>query len=113
LVGGHAPRHGGQFGDADDLYHYEVLLESSRRLILYVNDERNEPLDVRSLDGRWVLRPDDATPVAGRLTPSDDGVYFVAELPVDAREDPVHVKVEVLKGEQWAAMEFFLPRATE
>jgi len=32
----HGPRHGGYFGDADDLYHYELVLESSDQLALYV-----------------------------------------------------------------------------
>ena len=109
----HAPRHGGHFGDADDLYHYEVLLEPSARLILYVNDEHNEPLDVRPLTGRWTLNPDGPTPVTGTFHPEDSGRYFFAALPALADADPVHMKVEVLKGDAWAGMEFYLPRPSE
>ena len=105
----HKPRHGGQFGDADDLYHYEVLLESSNRLILYVNDEHNAPLDARSLTGHWTLNPDAPSPISGAFTPSEDGTYLFATLP-SLESDPVHVKVAVLKEDVWAEMEFYLPQ---
>ena len=104
----HKPRHGGYFGDADDLYHYEVLVDAARRLILYVNDDHNRPLDVRPLQGKWTLNPDDPAPVTGAFTPSPDGAYFVSELP-PITADPIHVAVAVLKGRLWATMEFYLP----
>jgi len=104
----HKPRHGGYFGDADDLYHYEVLLTPSNRLILYVNDEHNTPLDVRPLTGRWTLNPDVPSPVTESLIPSEDGAYFFAMLP-PSESDPLHVKVAVLRGDVWAEMEFYLP----
>ncbi len=107
-VGEHHPRHGGFFGDADDLYHYEILLDAPHQLRLYVNDSRNLPLNVRTLQGRWVLDPDSASPTTGTFTPAIDGAYFLADLP-PIHEDPVHVKVEVLKGQVWAPMEFDLP----
>ena len=107
-VGEHRPRHGGLFGDADDLYHYEVLLDAPHRLRLYVNDERNRPLNVRLLQGRWTLDPDGPSPAGGAFTPAIDGAYFSAELPPLA-SDPVHIEVAVLKGTVWAAMEFDLP----
>lgn len=108
----HAPRHGGQFGDADDLYHYELLLEPGNRLVLYVNDEHNTPLDVRPLTGRWTLSPDSPGAATGSFTPSEDGAYFFADLP-PLDTDPVHVAVAVLNGEVWAEMEFYLPRKEE
>ena len=104
----HKPRHGGYFGDADDLYHYEVLLQTGGRLILYVNDDYNRPLDVRALDGRWTLEPDSSSPLSGVFTPAEDGAYFVATL-LPLQADPVHVKVAVSKDGVWAGMEFFLP----
>ena len=104
----HRPRHGGFFGDADDLYHYEVLLEPGSRLVLYVNDEHNRPLDVRALEGRWTLNPDHPVPMSGALTPSEDGAYFLALLP-SISADPIHVKVAVPKGAALAEMEFYLP----
>ncbi len=107
----HKPRHGGYFGDADDLYHYEVLLDGHRRLILYVNDDHNRPLDVRPLQGRWTLNPDDPAPVTGTFTPAPDGAYFVSELP-PVTTDPIHVAVAVLKGRLWAKMEFYIPRSS-
>ncbi len=106
----HQPRHGGQFGDADDLYHYEVLLEAPNRLILYVNDELNRPLDVRTLQGQWTLEPDSAHPQYGIFEPSTDGTRFVATLPA-LSVDPVHIKVAVPKGSLLAEMEFYLRKA--
>ena len=107
-VGEHAPRHGGFFGDAGDLYHYELLLDSPNHLRLYVNDEHNRPLNTQLLTGRWTLDPDASSPQTGSFAPSIDGGYFLAALP-PLTQFPVHVKVEVRKGEQWAPMEFFLP----
>jgi len=105
----HGPRHGGSFGDANDLYHYELMSPTTGELALYVNDHLNRPLDVRTLEGRWVLDPDTASPVTGPFVPSADGTHFVASLPKRPRTGPLHVKVEVLKGAQWVGMEFYLP----
>ena len=107
-VGEHHARHGGQFGDADDLYHYEVLLDSPRQLRLYVNDERNRPLNTKFLQGRWTLDPDGPAPRRGTFTPTIDGAYLTAPLP-PGLGDPVHLEVSVLKGTTWAPMEFYLP----
>ncbi len=107
-VGEHGPRHGGIFGDADDLYHYELVLDPPHQLRLYVNDEHNRPLNVQRLRGRWRLDPDGPSPVAGRFAPSVDGGYFSAILP-QAHADLVHVEVSVQKGDLWATMEFYLP----
>ena len=104
----HKPKHGGYFGDADDLYHYEVLLKPDNQLILYVNDDHNRSLDVRPLQGKWTLNPDDPKPIAGEFTPSHDGAYFSATLPA-VRTNPLHIEVAVLKGRLWATMEFYLP----
>lgn len=79
-----------------------------RELILYVNDDHNRPLDVRALEGRWTLSPDDPQPTTGTFTPSSDGAYLQAQLP-PTRQDPLHVEVAVLKGRIWARMEFYLP----
>lgn len=109
----HQPRHGGQFGDADDLYHYELVFEAPNRLKLYVNDEQNRPLDTQRLEGRWTLNPDSAAPVRGAFTPAEHGAYFLGELPAGVHATPLlptaHFEVEVLKGAQWVPMEFFLP----
>lgn len=106
----HKPRHGGIFGDADDVYHYEVLLQGGQ-LILYVNDDYNRPLNVRALQARWKLNPDSENPPAGSFAPSPDGAYFIADLPITAA-NPIHVEVAVLKGRLWAPLEFFVPRAS-
>ena len=108
-VGEHQPRHGGYFGDADDLYHYEVVLDAPNQMRLYVNDERNRPLNVQRLQGRWILDPDGPAPRSGFFAPSIDGGYFTTPLPVPLR-DPVHVDIAVKKGEIWASMEFSLPK---
>lgn len=108
-VGEHRPRRGGQFGDADDLYHYELLLDAPRQLRLYVNDEHNRQLNAKLLQGRWTLDPDGPSPRRGTFTPSVDGAFFVATLPV-VTGDTVHVEVAVLKGSIWVPMEFSLSR---
>lgn len=107
----HAPRHGGYFGDADDLYHYEVLLNGQRQLVLYVNDSLNRPMSVRGLKGEWRLNPDEPSSIRGAFHPSSDGAYFVAELPPH-HADPLHVEVAVLKGRVWVRMEFSLPASS-
>ncbi len=107
-VGEHAPRHGGLFGDADDRYHYEVVLDSPVHVRLYVNDERNLPLNVRHLQGRWTLNADTVSAVSGLFTPSIDGAYFEATLPrTTGRSLPI--EVEVQKGRMWVSMEFEVP----
>jgi hypothetical protein len=106
----HRPKHGGYFGDAEDLFHYEVLREAPGKLLLYVNDERNRPLDVRTLQGQWVARPDDPDAVSGAFVPSADGERFEATLPDgEAQQEVLTVKVEVLRGNEWVGMEFALP----
>ena len=107
-VGEHRARHGGMFGDADDLYHYEALLDAPTQLRLYVNDERNRPLNTRLLRGEWTLEPDSPSPKTGALSPSIDGAYFLGTLP-PVTGDPVDVEVAVLKGTTWVRMEFILP----
>ncbi len=105
----HRPLHGGYFGDADDLYHYEILLEHGNQLVLYVNDEHNHPLDVRTLEGRWTLDPDSPTAVSGTFSPSVTGDRFLATLPsIDS--NPIHVKVAVPNHGTWAEMEFYIPQ---
>jgi hypothetical protein len=105
----HRPRHGGYFGDADDLYHYEVVLAAGNRLRLYVNDASNRPLHTEELEGRWTLNPDSPQPATGRFSSSPDGAYLEAVLPPSPGEF-LHVEVAVRKGRHWAPMEFVLPR---
>lgn len=104
----HKPRHGGYFGDADDIYHYEVLVEASGRVVLYVNDEYNRPQNVEPLRARLTLNPDAEYPFVGRFEPGPDGEYFIARLPVIVAS-PIHLQVEVEKDGQWAPMEFTIP----
>lgn len=106
----HKPRHGGFFGDADDIYHYEVLLNEKQQLVLYVNDAWNRPLNVRGLTGRWKLDPDENRPQQGEFSASSDGAYFIADLP-PTQTDPIHVEVSVRKGQLWAPMEFYIPHS--
>lgn len=108
VTASHGPRHGGLFGDANDIYHYELVSEKGNTILLYVNNHLNRPLDTRNLQGRWVLDPDAPHPVTGSLVPSEDGSSFVGRLPPSAKEGPLHLKVGVLKGGDWAEMEFFL-----
>ncbi len=104
-VGEHGARHGGLFGDANDLYHYELLLDAPAQVRLYVNDERNRPLNTHLLHGRWEMFPGTPEAVSGTLTSSVDGGYFLAPLPKNLPASfPVEVSVQ--KGQLWAAMEF-------
>ena len=106
----HGPRHGGYFGDANDIYHYELVKQSDDRLILYVNDHHNQPMDARTLQGRWILNPDGAHPITGFFTSAPDGAYLVGQLPSSRTNSSItEVKVSVLKGNNWAEMEFSLP----
>ncbi len=109
----HGPRHGGSFGDANDIYHYELVRESDRGIRLYVNDHYNRPMDTRTLNGRWILNPDEPTPLTGNFTASQDGRYFFSDLPTSAAHNSSQIKVAVLKGKDWAEMEFFLPAQKE
>ena len=109
LTAVHGPRHGGYFGDANDIYHYELVQESTGKLILYVNDHYNRALDARTLQGRWVLDPDAPQPVTGFFTTSGSGNFLSSQLPTLSPKKPIHLKVGVLKGNDWAEMEFFLP----
>ena len=104
----HQPRHGGYFGDADDLFHYEVVPGRNGRLELYVNDEHNHPLDTRSLQGRWTLDLQTPKPVTGAFAPSADGAVFEATLP-SGTPTPVTLEVAVMKNDNWVPMEFVLP----
>ncbi|MBI1953527.1 MAG: ZIP family metal transporter [Candidatus Omnitrophica bacterium] len=109
MTAAHGPRHGGYFGDADDLYHYELVRFSPKRIELYVNDHLNRPLDTRALQGRWILNPDQPRPLTGFFTPSADGAVFVGDLPEKAGAGSLHLQVEVLKGREWVGVEFLLP----
>ena len=109
LTAVHGPRHGGYFGDANDIYHYELVQESNAQLTLYVNDHLNRPLDTRVLHGRWILDPDAPKPLTGFFTPSASGISLRSVLPELSAKKPIHLKVEVLKGSDWIEMEFFLP----
>ena len=104
----HKPRHGGYFGDADDVFHYELLVNDRRQLILYVNDDLNRPLDVRAYEGQWRLNPDEPAQLSGSFHPAPDGAYFIGEIP-PMMDEVLHVEVAVQKGSQWAPMEFYLP----
>lgn len=110
MTAGHGPQHGGYFGDADDIYHYEVVPGPEGTVTLYVNDHLNHPMDTRSLQGRWTLNPDDPDPIFGAFTPSADGSTLIALLPSKAAQNgQIHLKVAVLRGNRWAEMEFYLP----
>lgn len=109
MTAAHGPRHGGTFGDASDIYHYELVREPEGRILLYVNDHHNRPLDVRNLEGRWLLNPDDPSPLTGPFEPSPEGGFFFARLPRRiGPQDPLHLRVGILKGGEWVEMEFFL-----
>jgi len=101
----HQPQHGGLFGDADDLYHYELVFDAPNQLRLYVNDERNRPLNTRALQGRWEIFPGTAEAVSGAFVSSIDGGYFLAALP-KTLPGSFPVEISVQKGQLWAAMEF-------
>ena len=109
LTAGHGPRHGGYFGDANDIYHYEIVRQPDDNLILYVNDHQNQPTDTRTLTGRWVLDPGSPNSATGFFTSTPDGAYLVSSLPEKTRGAEVHLEVQVLKGNDWAPMEFYLP----
>ncbi len=105
----HRPLHGGYFGDANVVYHYEVLLtDQPRRLRLYVNDSFNRPIRVTGLENRWTVNPDSPKPIKGTFTPGPEEAYFETELP-PLDSEFLHVEVAVRKGRIWAPLEFSIP----
>ncbi len=109
LTASHGPRHGGYFGDASDLYHYELVRSDPKKIELYVSDHLNRPLDTRNLQGRWILNPDASAPLTGFFSPSGDGAFLQAEIPTRYARDSLHLQVQVMKGREWVGMEFLLP----
>ncbi len=109
----HAPRHGGYFGDANDIYHYELVREPGGRLALYVGDHHNLPMDTRGLQGRWTLDPDGPKPLTGYFESSPGGEFLSGSLPPPTAGKSVQIKIEVLKGSDWAGMDFYLPPSKE
>lgn len=105
----HGPRHGGYFGDANDLYHYEIVRTAENEVALYVNDHYNQPMDTRTVSARWILNPGETGTLTGFFTPTANGSRLTAALPASRAKGTVHITVSVLKGEQWADMEFYLP----
>lgn len=105
----HTPRHGGMFGDADDRYHYEVLRDAQNRLVVYVGDAQNRPLDARRLEGRYRLNPDDPAGVSAPLTASADGATLRSPTLLIPAGEPVAVLIEVRQGRDWVGVEFHLP----
>ncbi len=104
----HKPLHGGYFGDAGDLYHYELVLESNGMVKLYLYDEEVKPLKVTGIPARWTLNPDAGKEPKGKFQESEDGAYFWAKLP-DLKEPNIHILIEAEKKGQWVPMEFYLP----
>lgn len=105
----HKPRHGGYFGDAGDLYHYELVVEEAQQLRLYVYDENVRPLKVGSLPARWTLLAEDSSPEgSGRFAASAAGEFFWMTFKRPAAE-VLHILVEVEKHGQWVPMEFYVP----
>ena len=109
LTAMHGARHGGYFGDANDIFHYELVKQKENRLGLYVNDHYNRPMDTRTKQARWILNPDSDHPIIGFFVPTQDGSLFSSDLPHETAGRPLHIKVGVLKGQEWVEMEFFLP----
>lgn len=105
---GHTGEHGGQFGDASDVYHYEVLLDGQRDVRVYVYDEKAMPIpNITNIKTRWTLNPDAEHPLTGPLSLSEDKKYFVLDLP-PLTSSVVSVKIEAEKNEKWWPVEFLL-----
>lgn len=104
----HEARHGGHFGDAGNIYHYELLMVNQNLLHFFLYDSEAEPMKVTNIEARWTLSPDSENPVQGefKAVPSDE--YYESELPVSG-SDPIHILVEVDKNGSWVPMEFFIP----
>lgn len=103
----HKPMHGGYFGDAADLYHYELALEPQGMAKLYLYDEEVKPLKVTGIPARWTLNPGGTGP-KGEFQASEDGNYFWAKLP-DLKGPNIHILIEAEKEGQWVPLEFYLP----
>ncbi len=104
----HAAAHGGYFGDAGNLYHYEVLLEEGRGLKLYLYDEEARPMKVTKVPARWTISPDGENPVQGPFQEGEEGEFYRGELPANGAGD-LHLLIEVEKAGKWVPLEFYLP----
>lgn len=102
------PHHGGYFGDAGNLYHYEVVLESDRAVRLYLYDEEAKPMKVTGIPARWTVSPDDPNPVRGEFREGEQGEFYEAEVPRPA-SPLLHLKVEARRKGDWVPLEFFIP----
>ena len=102
------PLHGGYFGDAGNLYHYEVVLDPHRTVRLYLYDETAQPMKVTGIPARWTLSPDDSDPVRGEFQEGKQGEFYRAEVPRPVGS-VLHLKVEARRKEEWVPMEFFIP----
>jgi len=108
----HAPRHGGYFGDADDIFHYELVLEDGNQLTFYVSSDHNEPINVAKMHARWTADPGESREPFGFFHPTEDGSAFKTELPwIEAGY--YDLDVAVAKDQGWVAMEFQIPRWTK
>lgn len=104
----HAATHGGLFGDAGDIYHYELIMGKDGLLKLYLYDEEVLPMRVTGIPARWAICPQDANPFKGNFSESENGDYYWVKFPQTTSEI-VHVLVEVDKNGEWIPMEFPIP----
>lgn len=105
---GHIGEHGGQFGDASDMYHYEVLLNDDKDIIVYMYDGKARRIkDITSMEVRWTLNPNSEYPLKGVLKLSRDNGYFILDLP-EISSKYVEVKIEAEKDGKWWPVEFLL-----
>lgn len=105
---GHIGEHGGQFGDASDMYHYEVLLDEKGDVIVYMYDGKARRIsDIRNMEVRWTLNPDSEYPLKGVLDLASNQEYFMLDLPRSTSEH-VSIKIEAEKDGKWWPVEFLL-----
>lgn len=102
------PLHGGYFGDAGNLYHYEAVLEPTGAVRLYLYDEKAQPMKVTGIPARWTISPDDPNSARGEFQEGGQGEFYQAELPRPSGP-LLHLKVEARKKGEWVPMEFFIP----
>lgn len=110
---GHIGEHGGQFGDASDMYHYEVLWDDKGDVRVYIYDgEANPIMDISHMEVRWTLNPDAEYPLTGVLALSEDKNFFVLDLP-QLTSSNISVKIEAEKEGRWWPVEFLLSQGEQ
>lgn len=106
----HEAKHGGYFGDAANIYHYELLTDFTDEIKLYLYDEEARPLLVHGLPARYTIYDPEQKPLfIGPFKESERGDFYMTPFPSVPLE-LLHILIEVKKNDEWVPYEFLIPK---